>query len=150
MERITSDTQVVRLRGLLAEQKLAVLATSEQGAPYTSLVAFAATPDLRALLLATERATRKYANMRAEPRVALLVDNRAHRDSDLQEAIAATALGHAEAVEGAEREPLQELFLARHPQLESFVRAPACVLVRVWVEVYYLVGSFQQVFEIRI
>lgn len=149
MNRPISDTPQQQLRVLFETQRLAVLATSEQGRPYTSLVAFAATPDLRALLLATERATRKYANLSAEPRVSLLVDDRAHRESDLQEAIAVTVLGRAETVGGAEREALQGVFLARHPQLKSFVRAPTCALVRVQVEVYYLVSSFQQVVEIH-
>ena len=149
MNRAAPDDPQRQLRALLEGQQLAVLATSEAGRPYTSLVAFAVAPDLDQLFFATARATRKYANLTAEPRVALLVDDRAHRESDLQEAIAVTALGRAETVEGAARAALQELFLARHPQLEAFVRDPACALIRVRVEVYYLVSSFQQVVEIR-
>lgn len=142
-------TEVQQLRALLAEQRLAVLATSESGRPYTSLVAFAATGDMHNILLATERATRKYVNLSAEPRVALLIDSRTHQDSDLEQAVAATALGWAETLEGDERAMLQETFLARHPSLDRFVRSPSCALIRVRVEVYYLVRSFQQVSEIR-
>lgn len=148
MVRTASLEPLERLRGLLVEQKLAVLATSEAGRPYTSLVAFAATPDLGALLLATERATRKYANLAAEPRVALLIDSRTHQDSDLHEALAVTALGRAETVEGPEQEALRALLLVRHPQLAGFVRSPTCALVRVRVQSYILVSSFQEVITI--
>ena len=86
MNRAAPDDPQRQLRALLEEQQLAVLATSEAGRPYTSLVAFAVTPDLDAILFATERATRKHANLTTEPRVALLVDNRAHRERDLYEA----------------------------------------------------------------
>jgi nitroimidazol reductase NimA-like FMN-containing flavoprotein (pyridoxamine 5'-phosphate oxidase superfamily) len=52
-----------KLRELLAElfdsQRSAVLATQGGGQPYCSLMAFAATGDLRDLLFATLRATRK-------------------------------------------------------------------------------------------
>jgi len=150
MNRTAAQDAQERCRALLEEQTLAVLATSEQGRPYTSLVAFAVTPDLRAMLFATARDTRKHANLTAEPRVSLLVDNRAQQNSDLQKGTAVTVLGRAETVEGSERERLQERFLARHPQLDAFVRSPSSALVRVRVEVYYLVSSFQQVVEIRL
>ena len=61
---------------LLYSQRLAVLATHAGGQPYTSLVAVAPTPDLTLLLLATTRATRKFANIMADLRVALLIDSR--------------------------------------------------------------------------
>jgi hypothetical protein len=47
--------------------------------PYASLMAFAATDDLKRLLFATERNTRKYANLVSNPRAALLVDNRSNQ-----------------------------------------------------------------------
>jgi len=56
------------LEGLFAGQRLAVLATQGEGQPYGSLVAFSAAPDLRRLVFATARSTRKYVNLRADPR----------------------------------------------------------------------------------
>jgi hypothetical protein len=51
------------IKRILDSQKLAVLATQRDGRPYGSLVAFAATDDMKNLLFATTRATRKYANL---------------------------------------------------------------------------------------
>jgi len=133
------------VRGLLASQPLAVLATQGGGQPYASLVAFAPSSDLASLYFATTRATRKYANLHEERRVALLVDNRSNRESDFREAIAATATGFAQEVIGGEREPIQALYLAKHPNLGPFVSSPECALFRVRVETYVVVQQFQQV-----
>ena len=135
------------VRTLFGEQSLAVLATHACGQPYTSLVAVAATPDLTGLLLATTRATRKFANLSADPRVALLVDSRSNKKIDFEEAAAVTAVGQAREVAEAGREALLEVYLAKHPHLERFVRSPTCAFLKVEVEVYYLVRRFQEVMQ---
>ena len=136
------------IRDLLSTQRLAVLATHDQVQPYTSLVTFAATEDLGCLLFPTQRATRKFANMTAEPCIALLVDDRTNQASDLAEACALTALGTASEATGLERSALVELYLARNPQLRDFVLAPDCALIRVQVKSYLLVTRFQNVVEL--
>lgn len=132
---------------LLDSQQLAVLATSRHGQPYTSLVAFAFDADLRRLTFATTRATRKFANLLAEPRVSLLIDNRSHRSSDFREAMALTAFGRAVEVSGHEKQHLLEEYLRRHSGLREFVSAPTCALLQVSVERYALVRRFQDVVE---
>lgn len=137
------------VQDLLASQRLAVLATHGAGGPHASLVAFAATEDLRHLVFATERDTRKYANLAAEPRVAMLVDNRSHREADLVEATAVTAAGRAREAVGDERAPLAALLLRKHPALEPFVAQPACAIISVTVDAYQVVTRFQYVAEFR-
>ena len=114
---------------LFRSQGLAVLSTQGEGQPYSSLVACAATPGLRELLFATTRETRKFHNLAAEPRVSLLIDNRANRETDFQEAMAATAVGRAAEVEGADLAELRGVYLAKHPYLEDFLVAPSCALI---------------------
>jgi len=53
----------VTIKQILDSQRLAVLATQGDGSPYGSLVAFAATENMKNLLFATTRTTRKYANL---------------------------------------------------------------------------------------
>ena len=108
------------LRELLSGQLLGVLGTHHDGEPYTSLVGFAATPDLRQLLFATGRATRKHANLVADARASMLVDNRTNRPADFTEAAAATAVGVVEEISTDDRTLFEEVFLAKHPHLESF------------------------------
>ena len=111
---------------------------------------FVVSDDLKTLLLVTGRATRKYANLSAESRVALLVDNRSHEASDVQEAMAVTILGDAEEVSGVERDRLLRVYLAKHPHLEQFASSPSCALFRIDVKSYYLVRRFQEVTELRV
>ena len=135
---------------LFSSQKLSVLGTHQRGQPYGSLVAFAATPDRKNLLFATTRATRKFANLQADSRVSLVFDNRSNRVADFRRAVAATALGRAQELRGPERKKFAKVYLAKHPHLKEFVSSPTCALVRIRVEVYYLVWRFQNVLEWRV
>ena len=138
------------IRALFRAQRLAVLSTHSPEQPYASLVAFAASDDLRYLYLATAKTTRKYHHLESDPRVAMLVDSRSNQESDVHSAIAVTATGRAFEVSGNEREFAVRLYLSKHPYLQDFVRAPSCALVRVEVETYYLVSRFQHVMELHL
>ena len=138
------------LRELLETQLLGVLGTQREGEPYTSLVGFVVTPDLKQLLFATGRATRKLTNLSADSRASILVDNRRNRVSDFTEASAATAVGVVQEIGGDDRPELEMLFLAKHPHLESFLRSPSCVFLRLQVSVYMVVTRFQHVVELHI
>ncbi len=133
---------------LLHTQKLAVLSTQNHGQPYCNLIALAATADLKYLLFATTRATRKYANLMAEPRVALLVDNRKNEVADFTDAAGLTALGKVWELHGLERQLFLRIYLEKHPNLEAFVTSPDCALLRVKVEKYIVVTRFQEIREI--
>ena len=139
-----------KLIQLFQTQKLAVLSTHHSGQPYASLIAFTASDDLKELFFATPRATRKYANLKADPRAALLIDSRSNQDSDIHRAIAATAVGKATEVSEEEREKVLKLYLSKHPHLEEFVKSPSCALVRVTVATFYVVSRFQEVMELHV
>ena len=133
------------LRDLFSVQRYAVLGARGAERVSLNLMAVAATDDLRFVVLATERATPNYANLRHDPRVSLLVDNRANQSDDTQTALALTVDGLAEEVTGPEREELVQLLLTRHPQLGAFVLSPTCALFRVRVERYELVRGLYDV-----
>jgi nitroimidazol reductase NimA-like FMN-containing flavoprotein (pyridoxamine 5'-phosphate oxidase superfamily) len=138
------------LKDLFDSQRLGVLATYGRGQPYGSLVAFAATDDLKHLLFATARATRKYANLMAQSRASMLVDNRSNQDSDFHSSIAVTAMGRAEEVEESERDRFLKLYLTKHPYLEDFVMSPTCALLKISVDKYSMVNRFQNVMELHV
>jgi nitroimidazol reductase NimA-like FMN-containing flavoprotein (pyridoxamine 5'-phosphate oxidase superfamily) len=138
------------LRNMFASQNLAVLGTQKESQPYANLIAFAASDDLKSLYFATARATRKYANIEADPRVTVLIDNRSNQDSDFSQAAAVTATGRAKEVVDSKRDEVLAIYLAKHPMLEEFVRSPTCVLLEVEVQTYYLVRRFQNVMELHV
>ena len=137
--------QVAVLRQLLDAQRFAVLATEDLGQPYASLMAFAASQDLTHLVLATERATRKYAHIQGNPRVALLVDDRTNESADTRQGTAVTVLGRAAEAATPERQRLLAVFLAKHPAMADFAASPSCAIIRVQVDVYQIVTHFQNV-----
>jgi nitroimidazol reductase NimA-like FMN-containing flavoprotein (pyridoxamine 5'-phosphate oxidase superfamily) len=133
------------LKDLFSSQRFAVLATQNSVQPYGNLVAFAATNDLKYILFATVRGTRKYANIAGNPRVAMVMDNRTNQEADLQKAIAVTATGIVEEVKEREKNRLLEVYLSRHPNLKKFVTAPECALLKLKVDTYFVVSTFQKV-----
>ena len=135
------------LRNLFTSQSLAVLATQNEAQPYASLVAFVATDDIQHIYFVTPKTTRKFANLTADGRVALLINNSTNQSSDFHQAISVTAVGDAEEITGPDREQQLSPYLAKHPYLEEFAKAPTCALVRVTVRSYFLVKNFQKVME---
>jgi nitroimidazol reductase NimA-like FMN-containing flavoprotein (pyridoxamine 5'-phosphate oxidase superfamily) len=131
---------------LFETQQFAVLATYDDGQPYASLMAFAATDDLKHLLFVTERKTRKYANLTRNPRTAALIDNRSNQSSDTEQAIAVTALGQ---IREADKDQHASTFLNKHPHLEAFVRSASCALVEMQVIKYVVVRGIQDVTELQ-
>jgi len=138
------------IRDLFASQNLAVLATHNEEQPYASLVAFVGTEDLKYLYFVTPKTTRKFANLQVDPRVAVLINSSTNQAADFHKAISVTAVGDAEEITGADREQWLPLYLAKHPYLEEFAKAPTCALMRVTARSYYLVKNFQKVLELHL
>ncbi len=134
-----------RIKTLLARQRLGVLATQGAGQPYCSLVAFAVSGDLRHVIFATSRATRKFFNMSQEKRVAMLIDNRDNDESDFKAAQAVTVTGLAGETSKDTENRLFQSYLSRHPSLRGFVFSDDCALMRIVVEEYVFVEQFQKV-----
>lgn len=140
-----------QIRALVDTQRFAVLSTCQSdGHPYASLVAFCVNTDLKQLVFCTLRSTRKFANLEAEGRVALLIDNRSNDETDLQQAAAVTVLGACAESHGEERSTLSDWFLDRHPAMAEFVQSPGCAVMKVDVHSYYLVTRFQNVIELHV
>ena len=138
------------LADLFHSQNLATLSTHHAGQPYASLVAFVASDDFRQIYFATPTTTRKYANLAADNRVAILVNSSMNQASDFHRAISVTAVGKATDVSGRDRQRVLDHYLAKHPYLEDFVHSPTCALVQVTVDSYYMVKNFQNVTELHL
>lgn len=135
-----------RLKALGEKEAFAVLATDDNGRPYTSLISFALTPDLRQVIFATPRNTQKFRNITGTGDVALLIDNRSNRNKGFIETQAITVLGTARAVRrGRAWLEYAGTFLKKHPELEEFINASTTALVVIDVKSCIHVGNFQTV-----
>jgi nitroimidazol reductase NimA-like FMN-containing flavoprotein (pyridoxamine 5'-phosphate oxidase superfamily) len=137
------------IKRIFTSQRFAVLATQSEGQPYGSLIAFAEADNLRSLIFVTSRGTRKYSNSQLNKRVAVLVDSRTNRATDLQSAVAITALGTIEEVVKSKRDHLSRIYLSKHPQLKDFLHKPSNALMNVVVN-HYIVATFEGVWHFPI
>jgi nitroimidazol reductase NimA-like FMN-containing flavoprotein (pyridoxamine 5'-phosphate oxidase superfamily) len=110
-------------------------------------VAFALAPDGAAVLFATPRDSRKYRNLRANPRVSLLLDTRGERDRDYGSAEAITVVGRARVLRAGSSSWREagRVLRAKHPALAAFLEAATTALVRVEIDEAVHVSGFQRV-----
>jgi len=140
----TFEELSVLIKRVLTSQRFAVLATQSEGQPYSNLIAFAEVDNLRGLLFVTNRDTRKYSNILTSEKVALLIDSRTNQASDLNNAVAITALGIIEEATTANKEYLSGIYLSKHPQLKDFLNKPSSALMKISVN-EYIVATFDSV-----
>jgi nitroimidazol reductase NimA-like FMN-containing flavoprotein (pyridoxamine 5'-phosphate oxidase superfamily) len=135
-----------RLKVINRKQLHAVLATLSGRKPYTSLVAFALTPDARYVLFATPKKTQKYKNIAINNNVSLLINTAKNNSKDYKNAEAVTIQGQAHTIrKGRKRTELASTLAAKHPHLESFINSETTALVMVEAEYCVHVDSFQRV-----
>jgi len=136
---------------LLSGQGLGVLATTDpDGHPYASLIAIAANPDHSELYFVTPRATRKFANLMHDNRVALLVNNSINEPADFHAAVAATLLGNARLLEEERRTEKLAFYLEKHAYLKQFAESPSCAMFAVKITGVTMVQKFQSVSELSV
>jgi hypothetical protein len=111
-------------------------------------VAIVACEDLGQVAFATLRGTRKFENIAFEPRVALLIDDRANQPADLLQAATLTVLGRTRALEGGEREHWATALHSKHATLGDFICSADCAVVVIDVDRLLLVTEFHRVIEL--
>lgn len=128
---MTDPSLAKRIAELLSSQLQGVLATQHRERPYTSLLAFAHTPDLRYLVFATYRDTQKHANLMHNAAVSFLIDNRCNAAIDFEHAMAVSVSGRAEVIPDADHSTFVELYAGKQLTLRDFVSSSTCALLRV-------------------
>ena len=136
-----------KIKELLDQQKLGVLATQGEKYPYNSLVAYAFSEDLRYIFFATMKHTRKYDNIMKHHHVSMLIDNRKNDVTDFKDAVALTVMGTM-----VNTAPLEyrELYLNRFPHLKDFIEDPNTTIMTLKIDKYIYVQRFQEVLELDI
>jgi heme iron utilization protein len=135
-----------RIRVFNKNQHFGVLATNDNGQPYTSLISFAITPDLKRVIFATPKDTRKYKNILNTKDVAILIDNRSNTRKNLMATEAVTVIGTARSVrKGKIRDELAAIYLKKHPDLKEFIESDTTALIVVEATRCIHAGKFQTI-----
>jgi nitroimidazol reductase NimA-like FMN-containing flavoprotein (pyridoxamine 5'-phosphate oxidase superfamily) len=137
-----------RLHALDKEQLHAVLATALDGQPYTSMIAYALTPDRKGIVFATPRRTQKYKNILKNNRVSLLIDTRSNSIKDYMSAESLTIFGNAMPVKkGRKWAELAGILTRKHPNLGEIINSPETTLIFIKIIRCIHVTRFQTVSE---
>ena len=129
-----------------------VLATrGADQAPWTSLMAYAVDAPAGRFVLVTLAKSRKAANILADPRVALLVDDRDDHPGAPAEALhALTVTGRAEVVtHPATRADLLARLLERHPGMAPFATRPDTLVLCVQARECQLLSGLEDALHFR-
>lgn len=137
-----------RLNALDKDQLHAVLATESDGQPYTSMIAYALTPDKKGIVFVTPQKTRKYKNILKNNNVSLLIDTRSNTEKDYMSAESLTILGNAFPVrKGAKWSELTKTLIRKHPNLKEIIHSAETKLIFVKINQCIHVTRFQTVSE---
>jgi len=137
-----------RLNALDKDQLHAVLATESDGQPYTSMIAYALTPDKKGIVFITPQKTRKYKNILKNNNVSLLIDTRSNTEKDYMSAESLTILGNAFPVRKGEKwSELIRALIHKHPRLNEVIHSAETRLILVKITRCIHVSRFQTVSE---
>jgi heme iron utilization protein len=145
----TSDFDPEKLaRSLLRRRREGALATLMVGSgdPYCSLVNVASQPDGSPILLISRLALHTR-NILADPRVSLMLDERAAGDP--LEGARIMLLGRAEEVEACDLEVARRRYLNVHPSAEVFVDFKDFSFFRIRPSATHLVAGFGRIVDLK-
>jgi putative heme iron utilization protein len=116
------------------------------GDPYCSLVNVASHPDGSPILLISRLALHTK-NLLADPRVSLMLDERA--EGDPLEGSRIMLAGRAEEASGDDAAILRRRYLSVHPSAEAFVEFKDFSFFRIWPSGAHLVAGFGRIVDLK-
>lgn len=137
------------LRRIFAEQRYGILATNGEQYPHTTIVCYAPADNLSTLLFVTPRPSRKFQFLLQQPHASLFVDNRSADPEALHQSYGIEARGTATQVEDSHRNAYRSLYLAKYPELSSFIDADTNAFFTLSVQRYDIVHDFQTVIQLN-
>jgi nitroimidazol reductase NimA-like FMN-containing flavoprotein (pyridoxamine 5'-phosphate oxidase superfamily) len=130
---------------LLNQQAQCVLATLGETEQALHLMAYAVSPQLDQIYIASLESTQKVANMRANPNVTCLWDNRTGNNSDHIAGLAMSGFGQAHELTGEPAQSAQRLLLQRNASLQPLLSNPSVVIFALHIDRYQWVEGYTRV-----
>ncbi|MGD9032325.1 MAG: pyridoxamine 5'-phosphate oxidase family protein [Desulfobacteraceae bacterium] len=115
-----------RIKALVKEKDICVLATVGGEKPHCSLMAYVTNDDCREIYMVTHKESRKYENLMENASVSLLIDTREeHPGSRRPEAKALTVSGTFKKIDDKNKKiQVRSKLLDRHPHIKEFLDHP--------------------------
>ena len=133
---------------LIRGQRYGALGTLREGAPFVSMVAYAAEPDFGGLLLHLSRLAPHTRQILADPRASLLICERDDGREDVQTLARITLVGAATPISRDEHAQARERYLARLPAAAPLFDFPDFWLFRLAPQEARYVGGFARAYTL--
>ncbi|MDZ7761178.1 MAG: pyridoxamine 5'-phosphate oxidase family protein [Desulfovermiculus sp.] len=150
LAREEGEAFLTRMRTFLMEQRTLILGTCQESVPTCNLMSFALVPGRFSLVMVTPNKSRKSNTLRRNGNVSLLVVDQAALAQDLKNGTAVTLNGRAREVFDQERLDLEEIFIARNPNLEAFARNDQSDVFCIDIHHLVAVTNFQELTELAL
>ena len=139
------------LKAKLEKQRFGVLTSIKENQPHSTLVALVISDDLKKIIFATPRATRKFEAIKKNPNVALFMDDRENKPEDISKAVTISAVGKAIIIEDSDENlgQYRAKYLYKHPYLSDFLEAKETAIVEILVKQFQIVSKFKNVRELN-
>jgi putative heme iron utilization protein len=136
--------------GLLRGQRQAALGALRAGAPFVSMVAYAAEPDFGGFLLHLSLLAPHTRHLLADARASLLICEPDDGRDDVQTLARITLIGAATPLAEAAQAAARELYLARLPAAAPLFDFPDFALFRLVPDEARYIGGFARAFSLTI
>ena len=132
-----------RMKALVRENDICVLATVAGDKPHCSLMAYVTDEDCREIYMVTYKQSRKYENLMKNRSVSLLIDTREeHLGSRRPEAKALTVSGTFKKIDEKNKKiQVRSKLLHRHPHVKEFLDHPNAEILCIRVESFLLLDG---------
>lgn len=132
-----------RIKSLVREKDICVLATVSGHKPHCSLMAYVTDDDCREIYMVTHRESRKYENLMKNRSVSLLIDTREeHAGSRRPEAKALTVSGTFKKIDDKKKKlQVRSKLLDRHPHVKELLDHPDAEILCIRVESFLLLNG---------
>jgi putative heme iron utilization protein len=134
--------------GLLRDQRQAALGALRVGAPFVSMVAYAAEPDFGGFLLHLSLLAPHTRHLLADARASLLICEPDDGRDDVQTLARITLIGAAAPLAEAAQAAARELYLARLPAAAPLFDFPDFALFRLVPDEARYIGGFARAFSL--
>jgi nitroimidazol reductase NimA-like FMN-containing flavoprotein (pyridoxamine 5'-phosphate oxidase superfamily) len=141
-----------RIKAFLKEKDMCVLATTREGKPHCSLMAYMTDEEGEWIYMVTHRDTTKYTNLLSNEQVSLLVDNRCDgmlADRSNLQALTVHGTFHAVEEEGAKKQILEQV-RERHPHMRDFLDNPEAEIISVRVNAFLFLDGISDAHHITL
>jgi nitroimidazol reductase NimA-like FMN-containing flavoprotein (pyridoxamine 5'-phosphate oxidase superfamily) len=132
-----------RIKALVKEKDICVLATVAGDKPHCSLMAYVTDDDCREIYMVTHKESRKYENLMKNRSVSLLIDTREeHPGSRRPQAKALTVSGTFNKIDDKQKKiQVRSKLLDRHPHVKEFLDHPDAEILCIRVESFLLLDG---------